>query len=185
MAHVFYGNYQNRRKALDSCHQASCNQGNRGLEILVGAFSFLAYMAPFGAYGCDVQVTIDCPNNSFPFATCAVPGGLAAGIVTKHSRWFDCTLGISFGYSAGSVWVSRGCRATFNVCSCRNYQSIDCDSLDFIHQVCGVPGASAVTYVRLAQQRSKAACILNSSYGIDGANIYVSGCRGRFDVCYN
>ncbi|XP_052283242.1 lectin ADEL-like [Dreissena polymorpha] len=141
-----------------------------------------------GAYGCDVQATIDCSSNSFRYATCAVPGGLAVGIVTviqKHSR-SACTLGISFGYSAGSVWVNQGCRATFNVCSCRNYQSIDCDSWDFAHQVCGVPGAAAVTYVRLAQQRSNSACILNSSYGIDGANIYAkSGCRGRFDVCYN
>ncbi|XP_052260254.1 uncharacterized protein LOC127864551 [Dreissena polymorpha] len=68
----------------------------------------------------------------------------------------------------------------------RKYVTIDCDSLNFVYQVCNVPGAKSINNVRLKEQRSKSECKLNSSFGFDGNHIWVNkGCRGRFNVCYN
>ncbi|XP_052781849.1 lectin ADEL-like [Mya arenaria] len=139
------------------------------------------------AESCDITNTIRCSSHGYKYAECIVPGGYGNAIITvinKLSR-SSCTLGRSYGYRNGKLWVDRGCRAVFSVCLCRNFVSMNCDSWSYKFKSCPVSGASRVSKVALKSKRSRSPCTLGRSFGSDSNSIWVDrGCRATFDVCY-
>ncbi|XP_052780508.1 lectin ADEL-like [Mya arenaria] len=136
---------------------------------------------------CDFTATIQCSSHGYRYAECIVPGGYDFAIITVINRLSrsSCTLGSSYGYRNGRLWVDRGCRAVFSVCQCRKLVSMNCDSLGYTFKSCPVPGAADVTKIALKSKGSRSPCMLNTSFGRDSKSIWVDrGCRATFDVCY-
>ncbi|MDO5611597.1 MAG: DUF3011 domain-containing protein, partial [Pseudomonadota bacterium] len=62
------------------------------------------------------RVTLRCESRSGAQVHC--PAETAQGVrLTRQLSSFECELGRSWGFDAESVWVSRGCRAEFEVIS--------------------------------------------------------------------
>ncbi|PJK02785.1 hypothetical protein CO615_02140 [Lysobacteraceae bacterium NML75-0749] len=108
----------------------------------------------------------------------------------------DCTLGRSWGFEPDRIWVSRGCRAEFEVRTSskpgfwrrllrdrqnQNHdsgQSLRCESRNGMRAECAVSGVSQVV---LVQQLSTAACSEGVSWGWDAGTVWVdAGCRAEF-----
>ncbi|HUR94328.1 MAG TPA: DUF3011 domain-containing protein [Gemmatimonadales bacterium] len=118
---------------------------------------------------------------------CPIPAGATARLVRQTSQ-AACTLNQSYGIGANAIWVSRGCRAVFEVTrggfsggnGGGSTTRMTCESQGAARQQCAVAGASRI---RLVRQLSTSPCTLNTSYGTGSGHIWVSnGCRGEFDV---
>lgn len=152
-------------------------------------YTYYILLATLGAkaFGCDVTQNLDCSSWGFQYDTCPIPNAGVFSDVWVISKYSNsaCTKGDSFGVTQSSVWVNKGCRAKFGVCSCNNYKVVDCDSWNFQYAECAVPGANPATYVTVALKRSNSGCTKDQSYGIVGNSIWVSnGCRAKFHVCH-
>lgn len=104
----------------------------------------------------------------------------------------ECTLGRSWGFDDARIWVSRGCRAEFEVRSPGKRrmwqrlrdaetgigQHVRCESHEGQRQECRVAG---VKRVDLVQQLSRAECLEGQNWGWDADMIWVdAGCRAEF-----
>lgn len=106
----------------------------------------------------------------------------------------ECELGRSWGFDDERIWVSRGCRAEFEVLTSGKPklwrrlwrgkerqgtgQNLRCESRGGERQECRVSG---VRRVELVQQLSRAECRQGQSWGWDENAIWVdAGCRAEF-----
>jgi hypothetical protein len=137
-----------------------------------------------GGNGGVTRITCESSNNAQ--RSCPFPRGSTVRFADQLSSQ-PCVLNQSYGLSDTYVWVTRGCRAVFEVSS--GYSSgnggsytkrMTCESDTGARQVCPIAGASSI---RLVRQISSAPCQLNRTFGTQFGGIWVtSGCRGEFDV---
>jgi hypothetical protein len=97
-----------------------------------------------------------------------------------------CFEGLTWGtQSIGTVWVDRGCRATFTVGGPaapkpRSKNRVVCESAKGNREVCAAETGNGVV---LVQQLSKTACVRNENWGVDPERDLVwvdHGCRAEF-----
>ncbi|GGA76675.1 hypothetical protein GCM10011521_13650 [Arenimonas soli] len=128
-------------------------------------------------------------------------------IVRQESR-ADCVLGRTWGYDRGGVWVTRGCRARFEVggraYAQRPYNGrydpryrgrddrgygygqaparlLRCESHDNRPNFCRVPGG--LREANIERRLSKAGCDYGYSWGFRRDGVWVDrGCRADFVV---
>ncbi len=65
-------------------------------------------------------INVVCQSGGHHLAYCPVPGNILNAVVAVQLSHARCELGRSFGYSANTLWVSRGCRANFRVTIARH-----------------------------------------------------------------
>lgn len=115
-------------------------------------------------------------------------------IVRQESR-ADCVLGRTWGYDRRGIWVTRGCRARFEVGG-RGYgygngygngygqdgvRVLRCESHDNRPNFCRVRGG--VREADVERRLSKASCTYGYSWGLRRDGIWVDrGCRADFVV---
>lgn len=145
------------------------------------------------------EINITCESHNYRYAECHVGGRIQnVWIVQKHSR-SGCEYGRSWGHTGRSLWVDRGCRATFRVVvedrgrrfeeevSLRDnltgveVHEVKCQSWDYQYATC-YAGENIIN-VSVAQKHSNAGCIEGYSWGYSGNYIWVNnGCRATFRV---
>jgi hypothetical protein len=96
-----------------------------------------------------------------------------------------CIRGQSWGTDARGIWVSRGCRAEFEVSGYGTGagwgEQISCDSVDGRYRLCRARGQ--VRGAELIRRRSNASCTYNRSWGYTRDGVWVDGgCRADFRV---
>jgi hypothetical protein len=132
-------------------------------------------------------VLVSCASNDYRPINCFAGGYIVEAQVHSQQSRYPCIYGQSWGYQGDSVWVARGCRATFRVV----VQSqgggsyiMDCASNSHRYQRCG--SYSPIQFARLFRQVSDSPCIEGRTWGYDYNSIWVSnGCRGSFEVFSN
>ncbi|MDQ3159941.1 MAG: DUF3011 domain-containing protein [Pseudomonadota bacterium] len=103
-----------------------------------------------------------------------------------------CVEGRTWGQDRGGIWVSRGCRADFEIGRPGNdgdngdrrpggmAQVMKCESTEGGQQRCDVYIARGAQMIR---QLSRSACIEGQSWGWDRNGVWVSGgCRAEFSI---
>jgi hypothetical protein len=103
----------------------------------------------------------------------------------KQKSEAKCIFDRTWGYDDRGIWVDRGCRAEFQI-GVAQFSGwgkdfhIYCASDDMNRAWCPADSRSGV---RLARQRSEAACILGQTWGYGSRGIWVDrGCRADFRV---
>lgn len=105
-------------------------------------------------------------------------------LVDQHSE-ARCIRGRTWGTSSRGIWVTGGCRASFEINARSRYDDrygrvIRCESRDSRTVYCSVDSRYGV---HLISQRSSSPCIEGSTWGIARNGIWVSrGCRADFRV---
>lgn len=140
-----------------------------------------------GTPGSVIQLACAAPTSNVQ-QNCPIPDGARARYVSQQSAQ-PCIVNQTYGITASYVWVSRGCRATFEVGTggyAGGYPGapttlrITCESSGAARQQCPVEG---VTSVRLIRQMSTNPCQLSRTFGAGFGHIWVSnGCRGEFEA---
>jgi len=91
----------------------------------------------------------------------------------------DCIEGVTWAWTPGEVWVTRGCRARFEPVRRHQVYSVTCGSEDGRYRSCAWDRSQGRPV--LIEQISRAACIEGSSWGYGRDGLWVDrGCRGRF-----
>lgn len=139
--------------------------------------------------GCTVETNVDCSSNNFQDNTCVVPGTRNAAYtsikVFEQISTSACKKGESYGFLNGAVWVKNGCRAKFQICSCKNHVSLKCESQNNAYKECSVANTNQVTHVDVQTQHSTTTCTTDVNFGPSSSSVYVAkGCRATFNVCY-
>jgi hypothetical protein len=137
-----------------------------------------------GGNGGVTRITCESQNNAQ--RSCPFPAGSTVRFASQLSSQ-PCLLNQTYGLSNAYVWVTRGCRAVFEVTSGVSggnggsyTKRMTCESQTSGRQVCPIAGASSI---RLIRQISSSPCQLNRTFGTQFGGIWVSsGCRGEFDV---
>lgn len=128
---------------------------------------------------------VNCDSAGKKYRYCPVK---TYGSVRIQKRFSDapCTLGKSWGYDAGGVWVDRGCRALFVVGEPGRRPiggsgtQITCASTGGKRVYCRVDTRG---YAKLEKQLSKSPCTLGYTWGYDDRGVWVDqGCRAEFLV---
>ena len=145
-------------------------------------------------------LTLRCESRNGGHRICAVDTSGGVKLTRQLSRG-DCELDKSWGYDPDGVWVSRGCRAEFQVRqvstpSTRFFgrlfgrgaadatreaagRSVRCESIDGKRRECGVE--QDLDRVELVRQLSRATCTRNGNWGWNANVIWVDkGCRAEF-----
>lgn len=151
--------------------------------------------AEFAVYGCGgggygSSEFIRCDSNDGRYRTCAIAPGSHVRFHRQISKT-RCSEGYNWGRERDHVWVSRGCRAEFEVRhgwgggwnnGPGGYEGryVRCDSNDGRPQRCSAPVRRGA---RLERQFSRVACVEGHTWGWERGGIWVSGgCRGEFSV---
>lgn len=134
------------------------------------------------------QVT--CESLSDRYTECTIPENSQVRLIRTLSNT-PCTPGRSYGAERARIWVRSGCRGVFEVTPplitqpnqppppSRSYL-LRCESTRNQTSECPVDPSATV---RVATQRSGAACTEGHSWGRLGGALYVSrGCRADFEV---
>jgi hypothetical protein len=61
------------------------------------------------------QMYVECASSQYAFNRCIVQGYVRQARVANQESSASCNLGQSWGYEQNSIWVDKGCRATFLV----------------------------------------------------------------------
>lgn len=159
-----------------------------------------------GGYAGNAQ-RIRCESNDGRSRTCPINGRGDVRLVRQLSK-AQCAEGYSWGQDRNAIWVSRGCRAEFEVYGRGNGwngggwnnggynnggynnggynggygngygRTFRCESEKGRTRTCGVDGRGGVQLVR---QLSNAACIEGRTWGRDSRGVWVTdGCRAEF-----
>jgi hypothetical protein len=125
---------------------------------------------------------VRCDSRDRRTVYCAVNIRGSVRLVDQHSDR-RCVRGRTWGTNSRGIWVTDGCRATFEI-NARDYDRygrvIRCESRDSRTVYCGVDSRAGV---RLVRQLSSSPCIEGRSWGVARDGIWVSrGCRADFRV---
>ena len=153
------------------------------------------YYPPGAGYGYPQQYPaqgiVRCESQDERPQRCAVDVRGGVQLVKQLSRT-DCVQGRNWGYDAGGIWVTGGCRAEFAVGG-GNYggayggaygssgaygqRVIRCESKDGKERHC----AASLRGATLQRQISRAPCVQGRNWRWDAGGIWVKdGCRGDF-----
>jgi hypothetical protein len=130
-----------------------------------------------------------CESTRNATSECPVDPSATVRLVTQRSGT-TCIEGQNWGRLGGSLYVSRGCRAEFEVTPTTRpgaFQRpvntkywVTCESWNERRFYCRVGDGDVP---RLVQQRSTSACIEGTSWGIANGYLWVDdGCRASFEV---
>ncbi len=141
-----------------------------------------------GGWSDNGQRIVRCESDQGRTRTCAIPSRGDVRLLRQLSR-ARCTEGYSWGHERNAIWVSRGCRAEFEVYG-RGHgwgggwnsggygQTFRCESDRGRDRYCSADNRRGVQLVR---QLSRAPCIEGRTWGRDGRGVWVSGgCRAEF-----
>jgi hypothetical protein len=139
---------------------------------------------PGGYPGAGPARTVRCEsdNNRTRYCSLDTRGGV---FLSRRLSDAPCIQGQTWGYDAGGVWVSGGCRAEFTTGGgippgYGSGQSLRCESQDGRWHHCD---AWIRRGARLVRTVSGAPCIQGQSWGWDRSGIWVDrGCRADFLV---
>jgi hypothetical protein len=123
---------------------------------------------------------------------CGIPPGSTARLVLQRSE-APCRLNRTYGIESSHIWVSNGCRGTFEVTAAGApaggpglpdrpglTDRVTCESSGGERAECRIRSGGRVQLVR---QISTAPCIRNSTWGSEYGVLWVTkGCRGEFEV---
>lgn len=136
---------------------------------------------------------VDCHSNDRRTQFCGVDTRGGVRLVRQASR-ASCVEGRTWGYDERGIWVTNGCRATFELGGRYGYgrpghgpghgyepQLIRCESIDNRPRFCHVPGG--VRRVDIHRRLSRAGCDFDYSWGYRRDGVWVErGCRAEFRV---
>jgi hypothetical protein len=131
--------------------------------------------------------TVVCESKDDARQACGAETLFGVALIRQLSE-SDCVLDKTWGFDRDGVWVTGGCRAQFALGGYRLPASavpptalhVICDSLDGKRNMCAADTAHGVGLVR---QIGDIDCILNRTWGYDGAGIWVTeGCNAEFAV---
>jgi Protein of unknown function (DUF3011) len=114
---------------------------------------------------------------------CPLDGRYNRVRMVKQLSRAQCIQGQTWGSDSRGIWVSQGCRATFEVS--RTYAQdrgnvLRCESNSSRTQYCDVDTRGGV---RLVRQFSSARCVQGQTWGWDNRGIWVTrGCGAEFEV---
>ncbi len=134
-----------------------------------------------GVTSAQYAETVRCESYNDRTEYCEVDARGGVNLLQQHSR-SACIEGQSWGTDRRGIWVSNGCRATFEIYSrpMGGDNIVLCESFNDRENVCGISPRSDV---RLLRQKSRSPCIEGSSWGVDRRGLWVAdGCRGEFEV---
>jgi hypothetical protein len=150
----------------------------------------------YGRYGNDRQYrdggVVRCESNDERTRTCAANTRGGVRLIRRLSD-AQCIEGSSWGHDNRGIWVSRGCRADFQLGTGNAYgnsgygapgygsgNTVRCESQDNRQRRCNVRVTRSVTLIR---KLSDSACVQGRTWGWDGGGIWVDrGCRAEFSV---
>lgn len=148
--------------------------------------------AEFRARGARVEAApvptrrmIRCESRSGRLVSCPVNLRGAPVRLLRQQSSLPCRAGESWGVERNEIWVSRGCKAEFEIGLREGGfppgpRILECESKDLRRRACGT---TVETGVRLRQQLSDSPCIEGESWGWDAEGVWVDrGCRARFAV---
>ncbi len=113
-------------------------------------------------------------NGTCPAAT---PNGVA---LARQLGGAGCTLGVSWGWDANGIWVSKNCRGEFRLKRDPNVpeKRLACDSDHGRMQRCAADTASGLLFV---PEDSGAKCVSGKTWGWDKGSVWVNGnCSASF-----
>jgi hypothetical protein len=130
-----------------------------------------------------------CESSRNGTSECPVDASATVKLATQRSG-ATCTEGQTWGRLGGSIYVSRGCRAEFEVTPSTRPGSfqratnttywITCESRDDRRFYCRIGDRDVP---RLEQQLSRSRCLEGSSWGVAEGFLWVDdGCRAEFEV---
>ncbi len=151
---------------------------------------------PFRSAFSQNTMTMECKSEDFRRTTCSVGESIERIRMIERKSDAACIEGSSFGYSGNSIWVDKGCAATFEVTvrgatqqrvfrrrSQTEVMSLHCRSEQFGRNTCNVDGT--VRSVKLQKQQSRASCQEGKTFGYGTDYIWVDkGCDADFEVTF-
>lgn len=191
----------NRVRLVKQLSKSPCIQGqtwgsdSRGIWVENGCRGTFEVSR---TYGQEQGRTIRCDSNSSRTQYCDVDtrGGVRLVRQISESR---CTQGQTWGWDYRGIWVTRGCRAEFEVgrgvgegygynpgqgpgYGYDNGQLMNCESNDERYVFCPI-NSGYVREVRIERQISKTQCRQNQNWGYRNDGIWVNGgCRAQFRI---
>lgn len=126
-----------------------------------------------------------CGSNKYKLTYCATPTKIEnVTVLSVHSN-AACIQGRSWGFEEQSLWVDRGCSATFVITPKVDFvtQSLRCGSNQYKYNECPVPGY--VYDARILAKHSNAPCEYGRGWGWKETVLWVhKGCAGEFLIRY-
>jgi hypothetical protein len=172
---------------------AGCAYGQQGYGYGYGPDDYGYGQDSYGYAGRQL-VRCESQDERTRYCTADIRGGVR--LVNQLSR-SDCIEGRSWGFDQRGIWVSRGCRAEFEIYG-NGYgygnddyygtgrsdygrdRVVRCESTNSRTVYCNVDTRHGV---RLLTQHSRSACIEGRSWGYNSRGIWVSnGCRAQFQI---
>ncbi|MEL1266238.1 DUF3011 domain-containing protein [Pseudoxanthomonas putridarboris] len=147
------------------------------------------FRSGYGGGGSIGGQRIRCESDNGRTRTCAVPSRGEVRLVRQLSS-ARCTEGHSWGRQRDAIWVSRGCRAEFEVAGRGGQwggggwndggygQTFRCESDNGRNRHCRADARRGIALVR---QLSSSPCIEGRTWGRDRGGVWVDrGCRAEF-----
>jgi hypothetical protein len=128
--------------------------------------------------------TLTCNSRGFNYEFCPVPARVYSAELLRQSSQTQCLLGRNWGWRDDGVWVNNGCQGEFRVRT--QFQPTPpvrpglfaCESHGFRYQFCNT---GPIRNAQLVEQRSRAPCERNRTWGSTGDGVWVDGgCSALF-----
>lgn len=141
---------------------------------------------------------VTCESSNDKRQQCPIPRGAQIRLARQISQT-PCRINDTFGTGDGYLWVTKGCRAEFEVVQAAIERPVKpvapapvtpagpvattrvtCQAMGNTQRACPIPAGGEV---RLVRQISTQPCRLGMTYGVDASHIWVSnGCSAEFEV---
>lgn len=128
--------------------------------------------------------TINCASNGGGRHSCSADTRDGV-LLIKQNSGSPCIEGQTWGYTNNSIWVDKGCRATFSTGNqaygyngSQQAETITCASNNGGRKTCNFDTRGGV---RLVQQNSGSPCVEGRTWGYTNNSVWVDkGCRATF-----
>lgn len=125
-----------------------------------------------------------CASSGYRYSSCDMGGPVIDAQLAHQDSHAACTKDRTWGISGNTIWVDKGCRASFNVLVSLMpipVVVLECSSGGMRYNECPVGGP--ILSLQLEHKISASACVLGRSFGSAGDRIWVDhGCRATFRV---
>jgi hypothetical protein len=126
---------------------------------------------------------VDCNSDGGRYRECAIGAGHFGRLVRDHSNG-RCREGQTWGTRNGVIWVTDGCRGTFEKMrgsgggGSGNQGYFDCRSNNGQFHECSIGKGNSA---RLVREYSQGRCRSNATWGVRNGNVWVTnGCMAQF-----